>query len=261
MQDSVRIAVGHDDQQHHHHWEVSWAPMAVAFGAMFVVPLTFSSFLIYKNMLLGIGCAGIGVPLLLAGIARWIHEGETQPGVIRGVAPIGMGVFIVGEILIFLGLFASYWTLRLSTGVEWPPAGTPEVNKVLPLVMTAILVTSSFTYHHAETRLAAGDRAGFLTWVVISIVIGALFLGCTVYEYNHLFHEGFTPGSNQYSAAFYTLTGFHASHVLLGLLTFSAILIGTVTSKINPLFVMVAGIYWHFVDVIWFFVASQVYFW
>ena len=261
MQDSITLAGGHESPEHHHHWESSWAPLAVAFGAMFVLPLTFSSLLIYKNMLLGIVCAGIGVPLLLAGVARWIHEGATQHAVIQRVSPIGIGVFIVGEILIFLGLFVSYWTLRLSTGVAWPPAGTPEISKVLPLIMTAILVTSSFTYHHAETRLAAKDRSGFITWLVISIVVGALFLGCTTYEYSHLFHEGFTPGTNQYSAAFYSLTGFHASHVLLGLLTFVAILIGFTTSKINPLFVMVAGIYWHFVDVIWFFVASQVYFW
>ncbi len=261
MQDMVRVAGGHEGHEQHHHWEVSWAPMAVAIGAMFLVPLTFASFLIYKSMLLGIISAGLGVPLVLAGVARWIHEGATQHGVIERISPIGIGVFIVGEILIFLGLFASYWALRLSTGVDWPPPGTPAISKALPLVMTAILVISSLTYHHAESRLAEDDRSGFLTWLVISIVIGALFLGCTVYEYNHLFHEGFTPGTNQYSAAFYSLTGFHASHVLLGLLTFVAILIGFTTSKINPLFVMVAGIYWHFVDVVWFFVASQVYFW
>lgn len=259
MQNTAHAAAGADG--HAHHWEVSWAPMAVAFGVMFLVPLTFASLVVYQSMLLGILCAGVGVPLVLAGVARWIYEGATQPGAIQNVSPIGIGVFIVGEVLIFLGLFVSYWVLRLSTGVAWPPAGTPEISKILPLVMTAILVTSSLTYHHAESRLHADDRQGFITWLAVSLLVGVLFLCCTIYEYNHLFHEGFTPGTNQYSAAFYSLTGFHASHVFVGLASFVAILIGFVTSKINPLFVKAAGIYWHFVDVVWFFVASQVYFW
>lgn len=246
---------------HAHHWEVSWAPMAVAFGVMFLVPMTFTSYLVYGSPLFAIIFAGLGVPLVLAGISRWVYEGATQIGVIQNVSPIGIGVFIVGEILIFLGLFASYWALRLGTGVNWPPAGTPEINHILPLVMTVILITSSFTYHHAENKLHEGNHGGFMTWLIISLVVGALFLGCTIYEYTNLFHEGFTPGTNQYSAAFYSLTGFHASHVLVGLLSFVAIALGFARGSLNPLVVKVAGIYWHFVDIVWLFVASQIYFW
>ena len=257
--ETVAQADGHAG--HAHHWEVSWAPMAVAFGAMFLVPLTFVSFVVYHAPLLGIVCAGLGVPLVLAGVAKWIHEGATQKMAIENVSPVGIGVFIIGEILIFIGLFASYWALRLSSGNAWPPAGTPEIGKVLPLIMTAILVTSSLTYHQAEERFRVDDKKGFVNWVLITLAVGALFLGCTIYEYSHLIHEGFTPGTNQYSAAFYSLTGFHASHVFLGLATFAAILIAVLKSKVNPVFVLVAGIYWHFVDVVWFFVASQVYFW
>ena len=258
MQDHAH-AEGHGG--HAHHWEVSWAPMAVAFGVMFLVALTFTSYFVYGSALAAIICAGIGTPLVLAGVSKWIHEGATQKGAIENVSPIGIGVFIIGEILIFLGLFASYWSMRLATGTDWPPPGTPHINKILPLIMTVILVASSFTYHAAEARLEAGDRKGFVNWLVITIVVGALFLGCTIYEYNHLLHEGFKPGTNQYSAAFYSLTGFHASHVLVGLLSFVAILIAFTKAQVNRLFVMVAGIYWHFVDVVWFFVASQVYFW
>ena len=256
---SVAHEEGHGE--HAHHWEVSWAPMAVAFGSMFLVPLTFVFFLVYRAPLFGIISAGIGVPLVLAGVAKWIHEGATQKPAIENVSPVGVGVFIIGEILIFIGLFASYWALRLSSGNAWPPAGTPEISKILPLIMTVILVTSSLTYHPAEERFRVGDNAGFVKWVIITLIVGALFLGCTIYEYNHLIHEGFTPGTNQYSAAFYSLTGFHASHVFLGLATFAAILIGVLKSKVNANLVLVAGIYWHFVDVVWFFVASQVYFW
>ena len=229
---------------------------------MFLVPLTFAAFLSITFRFLGVVCAGIGAPLLLAGIARWTYEGAVHPSRPRteSIAPAGVAFFIFGEILIFLGLFAAYWTLRLGAG-GWPPPGTPEISKILPLVMTVILVTSSVTYHMGEARLEAGDRAGFLKWLRLTIVIGILFLCCTTYEYNHLIHEGFAPWTNAYSAPFYTLTGFHASHVFLGLATFVTLLFAALRGNPNHGFVKVAGIYWHFVDIVWFFVASQVYFW
>lgn len=244
-----------------HHWEVSWAPLAISFGTMLLVPLTFVLALVYQQPLAAIVSAGIGTPLVLAGIARWVHEGATQRSAVSGISPVGVGVFIIGEIFIFLGLFASYWAMRLSAGEAWPPAGTPHINTTLPLVMTAILVASSITYHHAESLFEAGRKGAFVSWVLVSMVLGGAFLGCTIYEYTHLLGEGFTPGTNQYSAAFYSLTGFHGSHVLVGLLTFLFIALGAVLGRVHPMFVKVAGIYWHFVDVIWFFVASQVYFW
>lgn len=234
--------------------------MAISFGAMFLLPIAFSLHFVYKMPFGAILAAGIGAPLILAGIGRWIHEGATQPSAISNVSHVGIGVFIIGEILIFLGLFASYWVTRLSAPV-WPPAGTPHISTTLPLVMTAILVGSSATYHHAEHLFEHGHTSGFRLWTVISIVLGALFLGCTLYEYSHLVHEKFVPSTNQYSAAFYSLTGFHGSHVVVGLASFLGVLWGSMRGTLNRMFVQVAGIYWHFVDVIWFFVASQVYFW
>jgi cytochrome c oxidase subunit 3 len=244
-----------------HHWETSWAPMAISFGTLFLVPLTFALHFVYQLPFAAVVSAGIGTPLVLAGIAKWVHEGATQHSAISNVSPVGIGVFIIGEIFIFLGLFASYWLLRLSAGNAWPPAGTPHINLVLPLVMTVILVASSMTYHHAENLLERGDKGSFISWVLISVVLGAAFLGCTIYEYTHLIEEGFLPSTNQYSAAFFSLTGFHGSHVLVGLVSFLAIAIGSLFGNVHKMFVKVAGIYWHFVDVIWFFVASQVYFW
>ncbi|MCP4780200.1 MAG: heme-copper oxidase subunit III [Hyphomicrobium sp.] len=259
-----QVVQGEARATHEHHWEVSWAPMAVAFGVMFLIPLAFSAYFVYQRPLLAIICAGIGTPLVLAGVAKWIHEGATQHSAISNVSPVGIGVFIIGEILIFLGLFASYWTMRISSGAAgelWPPAGTPHINLVLPLFMTGLLVASSFTYHYGEHKLNDGRKGWFLVWLLVSIILGAGFLACTAYEYVHLFAEGFVPGTNQYSAAFYSLTGFHGAHVLVGLLAFAAILFGMIVGNVNKMFVKVAGIYWHFVDVIWLFVASQVYYW
>ncbi len=247
---------------HEHHWEVSWAPMAISFGAVLLLPVAFALQFVYHQPFASIISAGIGTPFVLAGIAKWIHEGATQHSAISNISPVGVGVFIIGEILIFLGLFASYWTMRLSAGAEgWPPAGTPHINLVLPLIMTVILVSSSFAYHTAEERLNEGRKGPFMLWLTLAFVLGAAFLACTGYEYTHLVEEGFLPGTNQYSAAFYSLTGFHGSHVLVGLVSFLAILVGMMFGNVHKMLVKVAGIYWHFVDVIWFFVATQVYFW
>lgn len=236
--------------------------MATVFGVFFLVVLGFSSFFVYENVLLTILFAGIGVPLLLAGIAKWVSEGLTQKPLVAGLAGTALPIFIVSEVFIFLGFFVTYWTMRLSAGDVWPPEGTPEnFNLVLPLIMTVILVTSSFTYHVAEEKFEHNDLAGFRSWVVISIVLGTVFLGCTLYEYSHLLHEGFGPSTNSYSSAFFSITGFHASHVLVGLCVFLAVLIPAYSGKTNKTFTTAAGVYWHFVDIVWFFVISQVYYW
>lgn len=249
---------------HEHHWETSWAPITVAFGIVFLVPIAFAAYFVYDNTLLAICSVGVGTPLLLAGVSGWIYEGATQKLAISDVSPIGIGVFIIGEILIFVSLFAGYWTMRITAGVEgeiWPPKGTPHINLILPLAMTAVLVASSIAYDRAEHELDAGKRDRFNSWLLISIALGITFLGCTVYEYAHLGRAGFVPSTNSYSTAFYSLTGFHAAHVLVGLLTFAAVLIATLCGHVHRNFVKVAGIYWHFVDIAWFFVASQVYYW
>jgi cytochrome c oxidase subunit III len=252
----------HADTHGHavHHWEWSWAPAAISLAAL-CFTLGFTSFFVYEAKMAAIVLAGLTVPLAIAGIAKWMSE-MGQPTV-PALNSLGVSLFIFGEILIFLGLFAAYWTLRISTGMSdqpWPPEGTPEVNHVLPLIMTAILVTSSLTYHQAEKAFEEG-HGGFTFWVIVSIVLGIAFVSCTGYEYTHLWSEGFKPGTNQFSTPFYSLTGFHATHVVVGLVTFLAVLLGSLFGTVHKSLVKLAGVYWHFVDVVWFFVASQVYFW
>ena len=245
---------------HEHHWEWSWAPLFVVAGIFFLLPLGFAAFFVYENMMLTAVFAGGGTVLLLAGVAMWVNEGLTQTPLLAGVANIGLPIFILSEIFIFLSLFLSYWMLRL--GFEsWPPEGTPHIDMILPAIMTVILVSSSITCHVAEEKLEHGDLSGFNSWWIITIVLGSIFLGCTLYEWSHLISLDFIPSTNAYSTAFYTITGFHASHVLVGLGAFVAVLLPALGGRTNKTFVTCVSVYWHFVDVIWFFVASQVYFW
>jgi cytochrome c oxidase subunit 3 len=232
----------------------------VVAGTFFLVPIAFSGFFVYDNTIMSIGGAGLGTVFLLAGISMWVNEGLTQTPLIAGVANIGLPIFILSEVFIFLSLFASYWLMRLGFDT-WPPEGTPEIIKWVPLVMTVILVSSSVTIHIGEEKLEHGDLSGFNTWLIITIVLGVIFLGFTAYEYNHMIHEGFVPSTNVYSTAFYTITGFHASHVFAGLGAFVAVLIPALGGRTNKTFVTCVSVYWHFVDIVWFFVASQIYFW
>ena len=246
---------------HEHHWEWSYAPALVVLGTFFGVVIAFAAQFHYGNPMLATIFAGIGAPLLLAGIAKWTNEGLTETHLHFGYAVPGLSVFIVSEVFIFLGLFSSYWTLRLSADYDWPPAGTPHFDLNIPIIMTIILVSSSFTMHMGEEKLEHGDTGGFKTWLIVTILLGLLFFGFTAYEYNHLLHAGFGPSTNSYSTAFYSITGFHASHVLIGLISFLFVLFPAMSGKINKTFVTCVSIYWHFVDVVWFFVVSQIYFW
>lgn len=246
---------------HAHEWETSAAPLLIVLGILFAVVFAFSGYFVYDNILMTAIFAGLGVPILLIGISKWVSEGLEQTHLHFGYAATGMPIFIISEAFIFLTFFIAYWFSRLQMGDAWPPPGTPHIDYTLPIIMTVILVTSSFMIHIAENKLKEKDEAGFRTYLIITIILALVFVGCTFYEYHHLLGEGFNPGTNIYSTAFYSITGFHCSHVIIGASIFIAVLIPAMSGKINTTFVACAAVYWHFVDIIWFFVVSQVYFW
>jgi len=246
-----------------HGWHTSYWPLVVSVGVLFLVPLSFMSWAVYKSAAMTFISLGIGVPLTFIAIAGWVKEGiEDKYGYGAGHSVWAMPLFIAAEALIFVGFFAAYWALRLGAA-NWPPAGTPEKGFTIPIIMTIILVASSVTIHLAESQIEREepDRGSFILWLVVTMALGAVFLGMTVFEWNTLFHEGFNLSTNIYSTAFYSITGFHASHVLVGLGIFLCVLIPAIGGKVNHSFVKAASMYWHFVDVVWFFVVSQVYFW
>ena len=245
---------------HELEWEVSPWPLVISIGILFLVPLAFAFKFVYNQPMVAVLCLGVGAPVIIAGIAGWISE-----AIEGGHGPVGlsipaMGWFILAEAMIFVSFFASYWYMRLKAP-DWPPAGTVELPVLMPLIMTFILVASSFTIHISEEKLEHNDRAGFLKWLIITMLLGISFLSMSVYEWTHLFHEGFTFSTNAYSTAFFTITGFHGAHVFVGLGIFISILVPALMGKFSVNFVKVGSLYWHFVDIIWFFVVSQVYFW
>jgi cytochrome c oxidase subunit 3 len=195
-----------------------------------------------------------------------------------GAAPFGaswqktmMWIFIVTDALLFSGLLSGYAFLRQANPAPWPDR--TEVFKISFIaLMTFILITSSMTMGTAVTAAKLGDRKKALTNLIFTIVGGLCFLSCQAYEWSHLIGEGARltgpiAGSEllekgvtgQFTQAFFLLTGFHGSHVLSGLIILIITAIRTAMGKTGAQGVEMAGLYWHFVDLVWVFIFTLFY--
>lgn len=143
----------------------------------------------------------------------------------------------------------------------WPLPGSVPLPKLIPVLMTITLVTSSLTIHKVEHYVKEGNSSGATKWLLLTILLGTAFLCMSGYEWTNLIAEGFTIQVNLFGSVFFGITGMHGSHVLVGLSIFLAGLIPVMKGNLSVGFWRTAGLYWHFVDIIWFFVVSQVYFW
>jgi cytochrome c oxidase subunit 1/cytochrome c oxidase subunit I+III len=141
--------------------------------------------------------------------------------------------------------------------------GPKELDLPRTLVFSVCLFASSFTFWRSEVALHKQQRGSMLAWLSLTIVLGAIFLGGQANEYWKLFQSGVDLSTNMFSTSFFTLTGFHGLHVLIGLIVLLTFLWAawegdSVSSKFDSAFKSV-GYYWHFVDVVWVVVLFTVY--
>ena len=163
----------------------------------------------------------------------------------------GLYVFLVSDSMTFLGFFAALLIYRATMPV-WPPEGMPELELLVPIINTSILVASSFVMHEGQKAIKKNDVKGLQTWLALTALMGALFLGGQAYEY---FNAEFSLTTNLFASCFYVLTGFHGLHVTTGVLLILCVIWrsrepGHYTST-SHFGLEAAEIYWHFVDVIW----------
>jgi heme/copper-type cytochrome/quinol oxidase subunit 3 len=194
------------------------------------------------------------------------HAAEAWPQrpdrAMRWPAPVvGIAAFIFSEATFFGALIAAFIEYRTRS----PGPGPHDLDVPRTLVFSLFLFASSGTVYLAERRLARDDNRGFLRWWIASIVLGAVFLIGQITEYIRMYAEGITIGSNLFTSAFFTLTGFHGLHVFVGLIALSVIAVigraGDFGAGRNRVAVDVVSIYWHFVDGIWVIIFSLVYLW
>ena len=172
----------------------------------------------------------------------------------------GMLAFLGSELATFGAVFTYYFFIRAET---WPPQNLPDLVTSLVLANTALLVASSFTLHWAHVKIRQNNRRGFILGLLVTLVLGAVFIGGQVYEYyEFIVHSEFTLTTGVFGSAFFGLTGLHGLHVSLG-----AVLLGIVTvralmgqySAERHVSVSTASMYWHFVDVVWIFLVVVLY--
>ncbi len=170
----------------------------------------------------------------------------------------GLITFLASESLMFGGFFAAYLVYSGLTA-QWPPEET-EVELLVPAINTIILVSSSFVIHKGDVAIKNNDVKGLRLWYIITLIMGAVFLGGQVYEYQTL---GYGLTTNIFSNCFYLLTGFHGLHVFVGLLLISGVLWRSLGqghySDVKHVGVEMAEIYWHFVDIIWIVLFTLIY--
>jgi len=174
---------------------------------------------------------------------------------------LGMVLFIASEVMFFGGLFGAYFTLR-TAAPEWPPPGTPELDKLYALGLTAVLVSSSVTMQLGVFAIRRNDQKWLVRWLVVTLVLGSLFLIGQGNEYHTLFTEGMTLRSGVFGSTFFTLTGFHGAHVFGGAVFILIVLLrarsGQFTARYHDT-VEMASYYWHFVDVVWLGLVTTIY--
>ena len=134
----------------------------------------------------------------------------------------------------------------------------------IPLVTlgTALLLFSSLFVVLALANAQRGNRKGLLLWLGLTIMCGFFFVGMQVYEFTHFVHKGLTLKTNLFGASFFTLTGFHGTHVTLGVIWLVTLWIEAFRGRIPPaksLNLEIAALYWHFVDVVWIVIFPVVY--
>jgi cytochrome c oxidase subunit 3 len=175
----------------------------------------------------------------------------------RGV--VGMYCLIAAETAIFT-IFVIAYIFYIGKSATGPQ---PRDVLHLPVFLTICLLSSSLTIHFAVRLLRSGRVISFTLWWLLTIVLGAIFLGGTFREWHHLIYdEGLTIQSNLFGTTYYSLVGLHAFHVTVGLLALATVLIfafrGDVT-KHHAERAEVLSLYWHFVDVVWVVVFTIVY--
>ncbi len=181
----------------------------------------------------------------------------TQTGI--PTAKLGMWVFLASEVMFFAGLLGAYIVLR--AGTHWPhPAD--ELNVPAAAVNTFILLSSSMTMALSVAAVHRRDTGRLRMFLLATILLGCAFLGVKGYEYSVKFHHGHLPGTGLFWDVYFTLTGIHGLHVLIGALANLWVLSLTLKRDFferKGHLVELSGLYWHFVDVVWIFLFPMVY--
>jgi cytochrome c oxidase subunit III len=198
---------------------------------------------------------------------------ETSTGL--DTRKLAIWTFIGSECLFFATLISNYLVYKGKSLVGPLPHAesqcmlhgqmtTCEPIFEIPLVTfgTAVLLFSSFFVVMALNGAQRGNRKQLIFWLAATVLGGMFFVGMQVYEFSHFYHKGLGFTTNLFGSTFYTLTGFHGTHVSVGVIWLATMLVLAIRGKVPPekaLNLELAALYWHFVDVVWIVIFPVVY--
>ena len=190
------------------------------------------------------------------------HEAlQTNTGVSNNKLAIWM--FIASEALFFGAFIATYFLYR-GRDAQFLKGPTPSglLNIPFTSVTSFVLLMSSLTMVLALAAIQRGDQRRFRIWILTTAVFGMTFIGGQVYEFTEFYREGLHLGTNLFGTTFFVLTGLHGAHVTIGIIWLLTLWGRSMQGKLGPEkheAVEIAGLYWHFVDVVWIFIFTAIY--
>jgi len=217
--------------------------------------------------------AGVETATTPAGAATPAHQFDSLDQQ-REAAALGMWVFLVTEVLFFGGLFTAYVVYRWSWAADFARASR-RLDVTLGTVNTAVLIASSLTMALAVRAAQLGRRRGVVGFLLGTMGLGSVFLGIKLLEYSHKAHEHLFPGpgfrfegaadlrpAELFFSLYFAMTGLHALHMIVGIGVLGALLWPAARGRFTAAshnWVEGAGLYWHFVDLVWIFLFPLLY--
>jgi heme/copper-type cytochrome/quinol oxidase subunit 3 len=171
-----------------------------------------------------------------------------------------MWAFLASDCMFFGTLIATYMVYK-NRSLDGPvPRGTFDVPYTS--VSAFVLLLSSLTMVLALAAIQKGEERRMRTWLTATALLGCVFLGGQFYEFTSFYADGLTLSSNLFGSTFFTLTGFHGTHVFIGVFWLLSLVAQSVRGRLHQehsLWVEIAGLYWHFVDIVWILIFTLVY--
>jgi len=195
----------------------------------------------------------------------------------KDAATFGMWLFLITEVMFFGGMFAVYTVYR-----SWYPdvfaAASSSLNEIIGALNTGVLLLSSFTMVMAVRAGQLGQRRAIVLFLILTLLFGGVFLGVKAYEWNQKFEEHHIPGmagfhlegipaeaqghAQLFFSIYFAMTGLHALHMVIGVGIILVLIVNARRGRYSADYytpVDLAGLYWHFVDIIWIFLFPLLY--
>jgi heme/copper-type cytochrome/quinol oxidase subunit 3 len=171
-----------------------------------------------------------------------------------------MWAFLASDCMFFGTLIATYMVYK-NRSLDGPlPRETFDVPYTS--VSAFVLLLSSLTMVLALASIQKGDERRMRIWLSATALLGCVFLGGQFYEFTSFYHDGLTLSRNLFGSTFFTLTGFHGTHVFIGVFWLGSLVVQSFRGRLHQehsLLVEIAGLYWHFVDIVWILIFTLVY--